>query len=259
MITRNSMLFDLKGKVALVTGGNGGIGFGIASAIAQAGANVMIMARNPTKNAAAVARIEEEGGSAASVVADVLDKNACVAAVSETVRRFGCIDILVNNAGMSIRKMPETYELSEWHSILDSNLTGTFICSQLVHPVMKNAGGGKIINVGSMMSIFGTALSAPYAASKGGIVQLSRSLAVAWGADNIQVNCILPGYIETEMSRSLLAQVPEIKSRAVDRTPAGRWGQPTDFAGIAVFLASQASAFVTGTAIPIDGGFSVKA
>ncbi len=259
MVEKNKALFDLSGKVALVTGGNGGIGFGIASAIANAGADVMIMARNHAKNAAAVAKIENEGGSAASVIADILDRDACAAAVDETLRHFGRIDILVNNAGISIRKMPETYQLPEWHSVLDSNLTGTFVCSQLVHPIMKRVGGGKIISIGSMMSLFGTALSAPYAASKGGIVQLSRSLAVAWGADNIQVNCILPGYIETEMSKSLLAQIPELRGRATDRTPAGRWGNPDDFAGVAVFLASRASDFVTGTAIPIDGGFSIKA
>lgn len=259
MAIEQNTSFDLSGKVALVTGGNGGIGFGMAAALARAGASVMIMARNPEKNAEAVRRIEAEGGSAASVIADILDRDAIAAAVDETAARFGRIDILVNNAGISIRKPPETYELHEWHAVLDSNLTGAFVCSQLVHPVMKKGGGGKMINVGSMMSIFGAAMSAPYAASKGGIVQLSRSFAIAWAADNIQVNCVLPGYIQTDMTQTLLKQFPELKDSVTGRTPAGRWGRPADFAGVAVFLASEASAFVTGTAIPIDGGFSIKA
>jgi 2-deoxy-D-gluconate 3-dehydrogenase len=252
-------LFDLTGMVALVTGGNGGIGFGMASALAKAGARLMIVGRNAGKNAAAVEAIESAGGVATSTVADILDETSCKAAIDATVERYGTIDILVNNAGISIRKKPETYSMKEWHAVVDTNLTATFIFSQLAHPVMKSAGHGKIINVGSMMSIFGTPLSAPYAASKGGVVQLTKSLATAWATDGIQINAVLPGYIDTDLTKKARTQVPNLNERVIDRTPAARWGQPDDFAGITIFLASAASDFVTGTAIAIDGGYSIKA
>jgi 2-deoxy-D-gluconate 3-dehydrogenase len=252
-------LFDLSGKVAVVTGGNGGIGLGIASALARAGASIMIVARNHTKNEAAVRALEGTGGTAAATVADVTDEASCKAAMAAATKRFGKLDILVNNAGISIRKKPETYSLAEWHAVLDTNLTSAFLCSQLAHPLMAKAGGGKIINIGSMMSIFGTPLSVPYAASKGGVVQLTRALATAWAGEGIQVNAILPGFIDTELTQTARQQVPGLNERVIDRTPAGRWGLPRDFAGIAVFLASAASDFVTGTAIPIDGGYSIKA
>jgi 2-deoxy-D-gluconate 3-dehydrogenase len=259
MTNGNAAMFDLAGKAAIVTGGNGGIGFGIASALAGAGAHVMIVGRSAEKNAASVDAIRSLPGSAASLVADITDEAACKAVMDAALARFGRLDILVNNAGISIRKTPQTYSLAEWHSVVDTNLTATFLCSQLAHPLMQQAGGGKIINIGSMMSIFGTPLSAPYAASKGGVVQLTRALATAWAADGIQVNAILPGYIDTALTERAREQVPGLNARVIDRTPAARWGKPVDFAGIAVFLASAASDFVTGTAIPVDGGYSIKA
>ncbi len=254
-----SRLFDLTGKVAVVTGGNGGIGFGMAEAIAGGGARVIIVGRNEEKNAAAVKAIESKGGTASALVADIRDEASCKEAFEKAAGQHGKIDILVNNAGISIRKKPETYSMAEWHSVVDTNLTATFIFSQLAHPVMKQAGGGKIINIGSMMSIFGTPLSAPYAASKGGIVQLTRALATAWATDGIQVNAVLPGYIDTDLTKKARTQVPNLNERVIDRTPAARWGLPTDFAGITVFLAGAASDFITGTAIPVDGGYSIKA
>ena len=170
--------------------------------------------------------------------------------------RFGRLDILVNNAGTSIRKPPEAYTAAEWHAVLDTNLTGAFLCSQAVYPIMKRSGGGKIINIGSMFALFGAAYAAPYAASKGALVQLTKSLAAAWAADNIQVNAVLPGWIDTELTRDARQQVAGLHERVLARTPAGRWGVPGDLAGIAVFLASAASDFITGAAIPVDGGFS---
>jgi 2-deoxy-D-gluconate 3-dehydrogenase len=178
--------------------------------------------------------------------------------ISEVARKLGRIDILVNCAGMSIRKRPEAYTDEEWHMVLNVNLTGTFVCSQAVYPEMKKQGGGKIINIGSMMSIFGATLVSPYAASKGAVVQLSRSMAVAWAKDNIQVNAILPGWIDTDLTMAARQQIEGLNERVLARTPVGRWGRPEEFAGIAVFLASGASDFVTGTAIPVDGGFSVS-
>ena len=177
--------------------------------------------------------------------------------VERTQREFGRIDILVNNAGTNIRKPPHQLSLEEWESVIKTNLTSAFLCSQAVHPAMKAVGGGKIINIGSMMSIFGVSFSPAYAASKGGIVQFTRSCAVAWAADNIQANAVLPGWIDTDLTKRARAEIDGLHDKVLARTPAARWGATADFAGIAVFLSSSASDFVTGTAIPVDGGFSI--
>jgi 2-dehydro-3-deoxy-D-gluconate 5-dehydrogenase len=249
--------FDLGGKVAIVTGGNGGIGLGMARGLAEAGAGIAIVGRNEAKSVAAVAELKQRGATAISVTADVTDK-AAVADIVERVRReLGRIDILVNNAGINIRKSPHALELEEWDSVIKTNLTSAFLCSRAVYPVMKEAGGGKIINIGSMMSIFGASFAPAYAASKGGIVQFTRSCAVAWAADNIQANAVLPGWIDTDLTRRAREQIDGLHDKVLARTPAARWGAIADFAGIAVFLSSAASDFVTGTAIPVDGGFSV--
>jgi 2-deoxy-D-gluconate 3-dehydrogenase len=249
--------FDLSGKVAIVTGGNGGIGLGMARGLAQAGANIAIVGRNEAKSNAAVAELRQCGVKAISVVADVTDK-AAVADMAERVRReLGRIDILVNNAGINIRKAPHALDIEEWDSVIKTNLTSAFLCSQAVYPAMKALGGGKIINIGSMMSIFGASFAPAYAASKGGIVQFTRSCAVAWAADNIQANAVLPGWIDTDLTKRAREQIDGLHDKVLARTPAARWGEIADFAGIAVFLSSSASDFVTGTAIPVDGGFSV--
>ena len=171
-----------------------------------------------------------------------------------------CIGGMVtsNNAGMSVRKRPEAFTSEDWHRVLDTNLTGAFFAAQAAYPELVRSGGGKIINIGSMMSIFGAPFAAAYGASKGGIMQLTRSLATAWAADNIQVNAVLPGWIDTEMTRTARVQIDGLHERVLGRTPAGRWGVAGDMAGIAVFLAASASDFVTGTAIPVDGGYSVQ-
>lgn len=253
-----SGLFDLSGRAAIVTGGNGGIGLGIANGLAAAGAAVAVAGRDATKNAAAVAELEALGASAMSVEVDVVDE-ASVAAMTEAVsRRLGRIDILVANAGINIRKPPETYSLAEWHKIIDINLTGTFTCATAVLPAFRQAGGGKIITIGSMSSLFGGGVIAPYAASKGGVVQLTKSLAVAWAGDNIQVNAILPGFIDTDLTREGRSSSPQMFAKITERTPADRWGVPADLAGTAVYLASRASDFVTGTAIPVDGGYAAQ-
>jgi 2-deoxy-D-gluconate 3-dehydrogenase len=252
-----SQLFDLGGKVAIVTGGNGGIGLGMARGLVAAGAAVAVVGRNTEKSEQAVAEITAGGGKAIAVVADVTDKDVVSSMVARVRRELGHIDILVNNAGINIRKPPQTLELDEWEQVIDTNLTSAFVCSKAVHPAMKEAGGGKVINIGSMMSIFGASFTPAYAASKGGIVQFTRSCACAWAADNIQVNAILPGWIDTDLTKRARVEVGGLHERVLARTPAARWGAIDDFAGIAVFLASHASDFVTGTAIPVDGGFSI--
>lgn len=251
-------LFDLGGRVAIVTGGNGGIGLGLARGLADAGANIAIVGRNETKSKAAVDDLAARGVKAASVVADVTDKEAVARMVERVTTEFGRIDILVNNAGINVRKPPHALAIEEWESVIDTNLTSAFLCSKAVYPAMKAAKGGKIINIGSMMSIFGASFAPAYAASKGGIVQFTRSCAVAWAVDNIQVNAVLPGWIDTDLTRRAREEVAGLHENVLARTPAARWGRSSDFAGIAVFLASGASDFVTGAAIPVDGGFSVK-
>ena len=245
-------LFDLQGKAALVTGGNGGIGLGMARGLANAGAKVAIAGRDKSKNAQALKALP---GSVA-VQADLKDEKACRAMVAEAAQKLGRLDILVNNAGTNIRKRPEEYSLDEWKLVLDTNLTSAFVAAQAAYPHLQRAGGGKIVNIGSMMSIFGAAFVGPYGASKGGIVQLTRALACAWAKDNIQVNAVLPGWIDTALTQRARADIPGLNENVLRRTPAGRWGAPEDLSGIAVFLCSRASDFITGSAIPVDGGYS---
>ncbi|MCE2678611.1 MAG: glucose 1-dehydrogenase [Burkholderiaceae bacterium] len=251
-------LFDLSGKVAIVTGGNGGIGLGMAQGLAAAGATVVIAGRNHHKNSEAVAAVQSQGGQAHAVAVDVMQQASCEQMVQSTLQAHGRVDILVNNAGMNIRKPPQSYALAEWNEVMQTNLTSAFVCSQAVYGAFEKNRAGKIINIGSMMSLFGASFATPYAASKGGMVQMTKALACAWAAQNIQVNAILPGWIDTDLTRQARVDVQGLHDRVLERTPAKRWGVPNDFAGIAVFLASSASDFITGAAIPVDGGYSVQ-
>lgn len=247
--------FDLTGKVAVITGGNGGIGLGCATGLAKAGANIAIWARNEAKNAAAVSALTDLGVQARSYQVDLNNRSEIEAATSRTIDDFGGIDILVANAGVNIRRRPEDFTPVEISQVLQTNVTAVFECCQLVYPSMKSRGGGKIILVGSLTSIFGFGIAPIYSASKGAMVTLAKSLATAWGAQNIQVNTILPGWITTEMTEQTRA-IPGLREDVIKRTPAGRWGDPSDFEGLATFLSSSASDFLTGNAITVDGGFS---
>lgn len=249
-------MFDLSEQVAVVTGGNGGIGLGMARGLARAGARVVVAARNADKSAAAVAELRALGPDAIALPVDVTDESSVDALAREVARQCGRLDILINNAGINIRRPVPDLALDQWRQVLDANLTGAFLCARAAYPYMKRAGAGKIINIGSMLSIFGAAFAPAYGASKGGIVQLTKSLAVAWAADNIQVNAVLPGWIDTDLTRQSRREVPGLHERVLARSPAGRWGVAADFEGIAVFLASPASSFITGAAIPVDGGYS---
>jgi len=259
-------MFDLGGKVAVVTGGNGGIGLGMAQGLAAAGAHIVIVGRDAAKSEQAAAHIEGAGGRAVALQVDVTDEAQVQALFAQIAERCGRIDILVNNAGTNIRKPTDQLSLDDWRTVIDTNLTSAFLCSRAAYPHLKQAGargradgsgGGKVITIGSMMSIFGAGYAPAYGASKGGIVQFTRAMAAGWAADNIQVNSVLPGWIDTDLTRRAREQVAGLAERVPARTPAGRWGEPDDLAGIAVFLASAASDFVTGTAIPVDGGYSI--
>lgn len=249
-------MFDLTDRIALVTGGNGGIGLGMARGLGQAGATVVIVGRNAEKSAAALRELQSAGIRAEALAADVTDEGAVQRLFDDVRARHGRLHILVNNAGGTVRKPPQDFTLDEWKSVMDVNLTSAFLCARAAYPLMQQAGAGKVINIGSIMSIFGAPYAPAYCAGKGGIVQFTRSLALAWAKDNIQANAVLPGWIDTELTAGARAQVPGLNERVLARTAAGRWGRPEDLAGVAVFLASRASDFVTGTAIPVDGGYA---
>lgn len=252
-------LFDLKGKVAIVTGGNGGIGQGIARGLAGIGGDIVIAARNPLKTARAAEGIRSDYGvKVLELVIDVRREDQVNSMVEKTLDSFGRVDVLVNNAGINIRKMPQDLTSAEYDEVLETNLRSAFLCSKAVYPAMRKAGGGKIINIGSMASLFGGAKLMAYGASKGGIVAMTRALAVAWAPDNIQVNAILPGWIDTDLTRRARVELEGLNERVLARTPMGRWGKPEDLQGTAVYLATAASNFVTGVALPVDGGYSAN-
>ena len=249
-------LFDLTGKVAVVTGGNGGIGLGIAMGLAGAGANIVIAARSVEKTAQALENIRALGVEAHGITVDVTQEPAIQRIVTSTIDHMGRLDILVNNSGIAVRAQPQKLTAAQWDSVVDVNLRAAFLASKAAYPQMVTAGGGKVINVGSMYSIFGSDWGAPYAASKGGLVQLTKSLAVAWAKDNIQVNAVLPGWIVTDLTRGIQDADPNRYDNISRRIPTGRWGEPSELAGAAVFLASAASDYVTGATLAIDGGYS---
>ena len=249
-------LFDLTGKVAVVTGGNGGIGLGIAMGLAGAGANIVVAARSVEKTAQALEDIRALGVEAHGITVDVTQEPAIQRMITSTIDHMGRLDILVNNSGIAVRAQPQELTASQWDSVVDVNLRAAFLASKEAYPQMVKAGGGKVINVGSMYSIFGSDWGAPYAASKGGLVQLTKSLAVAWAKDNIQVNAVLPGWIVTDLTRGIQDADPNRYDNISRRIPTGRWGEPSELAGAAVFLASTASGYVTGATLAVDGGYS---
>lgn len=248
--------FDLTGKVAVVTGGNGGLGLGIAMGLASAGANIIIAARSVEKTAQALEDIRALGVEAHGITVDVTKEPAVQRMVTDTIDHMGRLDILVNNSGIAVRAQPQNLTAAQWDSVMDVNLRAAFIASKEAYPHLLKNGGGKIINIGSMYSLFGSDWGSPYAASKGGIVQLTKSLAVAWAKDNIQVNAILPGWFVTDLTRGIEEGDPERHDNVSRRIPTGRWGDPSELGGAAVFLASQASNYVTGSTLSVDGGYS---
>jgi 2-deoxy-D-gluconate 3-dehydrogenase len=230
----------------------------MALGLAEAGANIAVAARNAEKTARTLIQIEALGVKAHGLTVDVSRESDTIAMVAQTIEVLGGLDILVNNAGMVGRKEPQALSTEEWDQILDVNLRAAFLAARSVYLHMKGHGGGKIINIGSMFSIFGGGGSgAPYSSSKGGVVQLSKSLAVAWAKDNIQSNAILPGWFMTDLTSNMPVSQPERYDMISRRIPTGRWGEPKELKGVAVFLASPASDYVTGAVITVDGGYSV--
>lgn len=246
--------FSLEGKTALVTGGNGGLGKAIALGFRAAGAQVAVTGRDAEKNAAMGAEL---GGTGAVFPLDVRDEPAVEKTIAGVVDRFGRLDILVNNAGLFRGGSILNLTRADWEAVIGAHLTGSFLCSKYgAQAMVSHQKGGKIINIGSMYSLFGGPDFADYASAKAGILGLTRSLAVELAQYRIQVNAILPGWYETEMTRGMPAT--ELGEQIRRKTPAGRWGNPEDLVGAAVFLASAASDFVTGTAIPVDGGYAIS-
>jgi NAD(P)-dependent dehydrogenase (short-subunit alcohol dehydrogenase family) len=258
MTSRILNQFRLDNQTALITGGNRGLGFEIAKALAEAGASIVIAARDAQRNEAASAEIEREfGAPCLAIKCDVTDAAQVDAAVEETRQRFGRIDVLVNSAGINVRGPIETLTPDEFDRVMRVNVTGTWLMCRAVSPVMKQQAYGRIVNIGSMLSIVGMADRTAYCTSKGAILQLTRALAVELAAASVTVNAILPGPFATEMNLSL-TQDSEKYAAFVARIPLGRWGELHEIGALALYLASPASSFVTGAAFPIDGGWSAQ-
>ena len=250
-----TQLFDLTGRVALITGGGRGLGQTFAVALAAAGADVVVSSRTSTEIDAVAAEVRAMGRRAEAITCDVTDEASVEALVTETVARMGHLDILVNNAGMTIRKPILEISLEEWTRVLDTNLKGYFLAGRAAGRVFVGQGHGKVINIGSIFSHTALPSQGPYASSKGAILQLTKVMALEWVKDGVQVNLLSPGYFETEMT-SPVYNDPVRKAFIEDRTPYGRWGQPHELAGSLLFLASHASDYVTGQSLLVDGGYS---
>ena len=256
----NTKMFDLSGKVAVVTGGNGGIGRGIALGLAEAGASVAILARNEERNRDTLAALEKTGVAAMALKLDVSQRKTLKPALEAVERKLGPIDILVNNAGFAILKGVLDHSEEDWDSVIETNLSSCFLLSKYAVASMIPRKAGKIINVASIGGFIGTPIFPSYGVSKGGLLQLTRCLAIELAPHNIQVNSIAPGWTTTEMT-DWIRNDPAyavVKEEMMTRTPAGRFADPSEMAGAAVFLASHASDYVTGADIVVDGGFRIR-
>lgn len=249
-----SNLFDLSGKVALVVGGHGGIGKAIALGLADAGADVIVTSRNIEALKDVVKEIEARGKKSMAVAVDIVNEKAVNGMVNEVMETFGRIDILVNAAGLAIRKPADTFPIDEWQKVMDINTRGTFLCCQAVGRVMLKQKCGRIINVSSVRGRYGLPANyAAYCASKGAVDTLTRTLACEWAKSNVLVNAVAPTVVETDLTKSALAD-PAYAKQMKDRIPMGKWAMPEDIVGSVIFFASEASSFVTGQILYIDGG-----
>src|SRR5262245_31668941 len=254
---RTPSLFDLSGSVAVVTGGNGGIGRGIALGLAEAGAAVAVFGRNDEKNQQVLAELKKIGVPSLALKVDVTDRAGLEPAFEGVESELGGVGILVNNAGnVSLSGGVLQEKPDDWDKVIETQLNAVFLLSKIAARAMVRHNRGKIINIGSMYSFFGSGLVPSYSAAKGAIIQLTKSMAIELAPHNIQVNAIAPGWIETDMTAPVRT-IP-LNDELLARTPAGRLGQPEEIAGTAVYLASLASDFVTGTTIRVDGGYAIR-
>ncbi|SNR31017.1 gluconate 5-dehydrogenase [Maribacter sedimenticola] len=247
-------MFDLTGKRALITGGTHGLGMAMAEGLANAGAELVITGTTPAKMNDALLAYKEKGYKASGYIFDITDDKLAAKKVEEIVAEGGEIDILVNNAGIIKRELATTMPVDDFRRVIEVDLVGAFIMSQLIGNRMINKGGGKIINICSMMSELGRNSVSAYAAAKGGLKMLTRNLATEWAKHNVQVNGIGPGYFATSQTAPIRVDGHPFNEFIINRTPAARWGDPQDLAGTAVFLASKSSDFVNGQIIYVDGG-----
>jgi len=250
-------IFDLSGKVAIVTGGNQGIGLAISRGLAQAGAEVIIANRRAEEGAKAAEALKKEGLKATSIPTDVRDESSIAAMVTKVMANYGKIDILVNNAGVIVRKPAEELTREDWDYIMDINLKGVFFCCQIAGREMIKRKKGKIINISSDASQRATPERSVYATSKAGVSHLTRGLAVEWAKYNINVNAIGPGPTITPLNEKYFGENPEKLQQTIESIPLGRMGDTSDYMGAAVFLASEASNFVTGQTLLVEGGTTI--
>jgi len=256
-LIKGPALFDLTGRVAVVTGGNGGIGRGIALALANAGSAVAVFGRNAEKNQRVLSELKAVGVPSIAVAMDVTNRAGLEPAIKRIESELGGIEILVNNAGnVSLSGGVLQEKPEDWDSVIETQLNAVFLLSKLAAASMVRRKSGKIINIASMYSYFGSGLIPSYSAAKGAIVQLTKSMAIELAPHNIQVNAIAPGWIETDMTAPV--RTMPLNDEILARTPAGRWGQADEVGGTAVYLASRASDFVTGTTIRVDGGYAIR-
>lgn len=250
-------LFSLRDKVALVTGAGKGLGKSMALALSESGAHVIVVSRTLSDIEATAREIQENGAKSLPIAVDVTKEEDVVTMVETILREFKTIDILVNNVGTFIGGHFLEFSVDNWHKMLEINLTSTYLCSKVVGKHMVERQKGKIINISSALGVFGARDSGAYCASKGGVVQLTKALALEWAKYNINVNSIAPYSLETEKTRTMLED-EKVKKALISKIPLGRIGQPSDVSGTVVFLASKASDYITGQVIFVDGGFSVQ-
>jgi NAD(P)-dependent dehydrogenase (short-subunit alcohol dehydrogenase family) len=257
-MTTPASLFDLTGRTALITGAAGGLGSVFAHALAGAGADVALVGRRAEPLEQLAAEVSAASGRrAVALAADVTDEAAVRALVGAAAAALGPIDILVNSAGINIRRPSIAYDLADWQRVLQVNLTGPFLCAQAFAPAMLARGWGRVINVSSMLGQVGLAERSAYTATKGGLLNLGRTLALEWAGRGVTVNTLAPGPFMTELNRPLLDN-PAAFQAFVDRIPLGRWGEPHELAGPILFLASAASSFMTGAVLTVDGGWTAQ-
>ncbi len=250
-------LFNLSGRIAIVTGGNQGIGFGIARGLASAGATVIIANRRAMQGEKAAEVLKKEGLNAVAIPTDVSKKSSVAALVSKVISDFGKIDILVNNAAVIIRKPLEEFAEEEWDQVMNTNLRGLFFCCQLAGREMIKRKKGKIVNVSSVLSQVVQPGRGVYATAKAGVSHLTRALALEWGRYNINVNALAPGTTITEINKKYFEENPEDLKQIIKGIPSGREAYPPDYVGTAIFLASDASDYMTGQTLLVDGGYTL--